>query len=58
MMYNSSITPFLLDHGNVAEFDTPYNLLQNPDSLFYKLCEQSNEFEYLKELAIKNHTKK
>ncbi|CAI2167258.1 20609_t:CDS:10 [Funneliformis geosporum] len=46
----------VLDHGNVAEFDTPYNLLQNPDSLFYKLCEQSNEFEYLKELATKKQT--
>ncbi|CAG8520388.1 12933_t:CDS:10 [Funneliformis mosseae] len=39
--------------GNVAEFDTPYNLLQNSNSLFYKLCEQSNEFEFLKELATK-----
>lgn len=49
---------FFLDEGNVVEFDTPYNLLQNPNSLFYKLCEQSNEFDYLKDLATKNHSPK
>ncbi|CAG8502871.1 1064_t:CDS:10 [Rhizophagus irregularis] len=48
----------VLDEGNVVEFDTPYNLLQNPNSLFYKLCEQSNEFDYLKDLATKNHSPK
>ncbi|RIA93900.1 ATP-binding cassette transporter 1 [Glomus cerebriforme] len=48
----------VLDEGNVSEFDTPYNLLQNPNGLFRKLCEQSNEFEYLKELATKKHNSK
>ncbi|GBC03741.1 hypothetical protein RclHR1_00530016 [Rhizophagus clarus] len=48
----------VLDDGNVVEFDTPYNLLQNSDSIFYKLCEQSNEFEYLKELASKKYNTK
>ena len=27
-------------NGQVAEFDTPSNLLKNKDSLFYALCEQ------------------
>lgn len=30
-----------LDQGRVKEFDTPSNLLQNPDSIFYSLCKQS-----------------
>ncbi|CAR25148.1 ATP-binding cassette glutathione S-conjugate transporter YCF1 [Lachancea thermotolerans CBS 6340] len=28
----------VLDSGKVAEFDTPDNLLKNPESLFYSLC--------------------
>ncbi|EDO17723.1 hypothetical protein Kpol_1033p28 [Vanderwaltozyma polyspora DSM 70294] len=31
----------VLDKGEVAEFDTPQNLLKNTESLFYSLCEQS-----------------
>lgn len=30
----------VLDKGSVAEFDTPENLLKNPDSLFYSLCKK------------------
>lgn len=30
----------VLDKGQVAEFDTPEKLLQNPDSLFYALCKK------------------
>lgn len=30
----------VLDKGKVAEFDTPQNLLNNPNSLFYSLCEE------------------
>lgn len=30
-----------LDQGQVKEFDTPSNLLQDPDSIFYSLCKQS-----------------
>ncbi|CAG8473230.1 8866_t:CDS:10 [Racocetra persica] len=43
----------VLDRGKVAEFDTPYNLLQNKNSVFRHLCEESNEFEYLMDLATK-----
>ncbi|CAG8452470.1 10619_t:CDS:10 [Ambispora leptoticha] len=45
----------VLEQGKVAEFDTPYKLLQNPDSLFRKLCEESNEYEFLMESATKKH---
>lgn len=30
----------VLDQGKVSEFDTPQNLLQNSESLFYGLCKQ------------------
>jgi ABC-type multidrug transport system fused ATPase/permease subunit len=35
----------VLDRGKVAEFDTPHNLLQNPDSLFFSLCKQGGHLE-------------
>lgn len=28
----------LLDKGRIAEFDTPANLLSNPNSIFYSMC--------------------
>lgn len=31
-----------LDHGQVSEFDTPANLLQKEDSIFYNLCKQGS----------------
>ena len=31
----------VLDQGEVKEFDSPANLLQNPQSLFYSLCEEA-----------------
>ncbi|KAI9506408.1 P-loop containing nucleoside triphosphate hydrolase protein [Coemansia spiralis] len=37
----------VLDKGKVAEFDTPYNLLQNKDGIFRSMCEKSGEYEYL-----------
>ncbi|CAG8447717.1 16451_t:CDS:10, partial [Dentiscutata heterogama] len=43
----------VLDQGKVAEFDTPYNLLQDKGSMFRHLCEESNEFEYLMDIASK-----
>ncbi|CAO3650101.1 unnamed protein product [Cunninghamella blakesleeana] len=37
----------VLHHGNLLELDSPMNLLNNPDSAFYKMCEKSGEFESL-----------
>ncbi|KAK5781076.1 ATP-binding cassette glutathione S-conjugate transporter YCF1 PWA37_001997 [Arxiozyma heterogenica] len=31
----------VLDHGRIAEFDTPENLLSRTDSLFYSLCSEA-----------------
>ncbi|CAG8480040.1 2241_t:CDS:10 [Ambispora gerdemannii] len=45
----------VLEQGKVAEFDTPYNLLQDPNSLFRSLCEESNEYDFLIENALKKH---
>ncbi|KIJ23785.1 hypothetical protein M422DRAFT_275570 [Sphaerobolus stellatus SS14] len=43
----------LLDEGRIVEFDTPANLLSNPDSRFYALCKATGktEFAVLKRLA-------
>ncbi|KAF0546388.1 P-loop containing nucleoside triphosphate hydrolase protein [Gigaspora margarita] len=45
----------VLDEGRVAEFDTPYNLIKNPDSTFRYLCEQTGEMEVLMETMRLNH---
>ncbi|CAG8498041.1 12020_t:CDS:10 [Acaulospora colombiana] len=45
----------VLDEGVIAEFDTPYRLINNPDSLFRYLCEQSGELESLTEMARLNN---
>ncbi|KAA8907557.1 P-loop containing nucleoside triphosphate hydrolase protein [Sphaerosporella brunnea] len=37
--------------GEVAEFDTPLNLLNNEDGIFHNLARKSNEFEELLALA-------
>jgi hypothetical protein len=42
---------YITDDGRIAEFDTPYNLINNTDSLFRHLCEQTGELETLMELA-------
>lgn len=31
----------VMDNGNIAEYDTPDNLLKNKDSLFYELYSKS-----------------
>ncbi|ORX95055.1 hypothetical protein K493DRAFT_329810 [Basidiobolus meristosporus CBS 931.73] len=38
-------------HGQLVEFDTPYNLIQQVDSMFYSMCRKSGEFELLREAA-------
>ncbi|KAJ2657626.1 hypothetical protein IWW48_004432 [Coemansia sp. RSA 1200] len=42
----------VLDDGRVAEFDTPYNLLQKEDGIFKSLCEESGEYEHMKDAAM------
>ncbi|KAJ2894628.1 hypothetical protein IWW38_002516 [Coemansia aciculifera] len=37
----------VLDKGKVAEFDTPWNLLQQESSIFRSMCEKSGEYEHL-----------
>ncbi|KAJ2088972.1 hypothetical protein IW138_003813 [Coemansia sp. RSA 986] len=37
----------VLDKGRIAEFDTPYNLLQNDNGIFKSMCEKSGEYEHL-----------
>ncbi|XP_074600432.1 multidrug resistance-associated protein 1-like [Brevipalpus obovatus] len=32
----------VLDHGQIAEFDTPENLLKNHDTIFYSLAKEAN----------------
>ncbi|CAG8496604.1 9578_t:CDS:10 [Ambispora gerdemannii] len=41
----------VLDNGEIIEFDTPYNLISNPDGLFRHLCEATGELESLMQLA-------
>lgn len=41
----------VLDHGNVIEFDTPWNLITKPDGLFKKMCLESGEFDLLFQMA-------
>ncbi|CAO3624021.1 unnamed protein product [Cunninghamella echinulata] len=37
----------VLDAGKVKEYDSPLNLISNPQSMFYKLCKNSGEFDQL-----------
>jgi len=39
----------VLDQGHIAEFDTPNNLLSNPQSIFYSLVKSSNASSEIKE---------
>lgn len=41
----------VMDAGEVKEFDHPYSLLLNKNSLLYSMCEQSGELESLIESA-------
>ncbi|CAI2173470.1 10812_t:CDS:10 [Funneliformis geosporum] len=45
----------VLNEGEIVEFDTPYRLINNMDSLFRNLCEQTGELESLMELARLNN---
>ncbi|KAJ7764128.1 hypothetical protein DFH07DRAFT_1059163 [Mycena maculata] len=41
----------VLDHGKVAEFDTPYTLIQKEDGLFRSMCLKSGSFGELEAAA-------
>ncbi|GBB99870.1 hypothetical protein RclHR1_03660017 [Rhizophagus clarus] len=43
----------VLDQGNIIEFDSPYNLISDPNSSFYKMCQNSGEFDILKASVLK-----
>jgi hypothetical protein len=34
-------------------FSSPHNLIMNPESLFHTLCQNSDEYDTLKSLALK-----
>jgi ABC-type multidrug transport system fused ATPase/permease subunit len=41
----------VLDHGEVKEFDTPYNLMTREGSIFQQMCMRSGEYEELLAIA-------
>ncbi|KAL9545898.1 hypothetical protein MBANPS3_006918 [Mucor bainieri] len=45
----------VLDHGEILEFASPLDLLQDENSAFYKMCRNSGEFDNLLELARAKH---
>ncbi|KAG0663039.1 Transporter of the ATP-binding cassette (ABC) [Maudiozyma exigua] len=48
----------VMDAGEVKEYDHPYSLLLNKNSLFYNMCEKSGELESLISLAKEAFVKK
>ncbi|KAG0179991.1 hypothetical protein DFQ29_001398 [Apophysomyces sp. BC1021] len=45
----------VLDQGEIKEFASPWELLQDRETLFYKMCQNSNEFGQLATLAKAKH---
>lgn len=45
----------MLGHGEVLEYDSPWNLLQNPESSFSDLCRKSGEESVLRRMAEAAH---
>ncbi|KAJ2617833.1 hypothetical protein EV177_000369 [Coemansia sp. RSA 1804] len=41
----------VLDNGRVAEYDTPYNLLQKEDGIFRSMCKESGEYAHMSGFA-------
>jgi ATP-binding cassette subfamily C (CFTR/MRP) protein 1 len=48
----------VMDAGRVAEFDTPYNLLTTPGTIFNQLCLQSDDRQKLLASATRAHQRK
>lgn len=47
----------VMDAGSAAEFDKPYNLLQNSDGIFYGMVKAlgRDDFERLSRVALEKH---
>ncbi|KAI8149056.1 P-loop containing nucleoside triphosphate hydrolase protein [Fennellomyces sp. T-0311] len=45
----------VLDQGQIVEFASPLELIRNADSVFYKMCRNSGEFDSLLALAKAKH---
>ncbi|CEG65978.1 hypothetical protein RMATCC62417_02643 [Rhizopus microsporus] len=45
----------VLDKGNIVEFDSPLKLINDPESVFHKMCRNSGELESLVTLAKSKH---
>ncbi|KAG0252846.1 hypothetical protein BG011_006711 [Mortierella polycephala] len=41
----------VMDHGQVVQFDTPWNLLREEGGIFRGMCKRSGEFDLLVEMA-------
>lgn len=41
----------VMDAGEIKEYDHPYNLLKNEQSIFYSMCRDSGDLQLLKQLA-------
>ncbi|CAN3376822.1 hypothetical protein DIURU_001603 [Diutina rugosa] len=48
----------VMDQGKVVEYENPYVLITNHNSLFYSMCENSGELDSLVKLAKEAYTKK
>lgn len=48
----------VMDAGKVVEYEDPYVLIANKESLFYSMCENSGELDILTKLAKESYVKK
>ena len=44
-----------MDHGVVAEYDTPLRLIQNEKSIFYNMCLRSGDLTAIYNIASSVH---
>ncbi len=47
----------VLSKGQVSEYASPFDLIQNQKGLFRDMCVESGEFEELVEIASRNELK-
>ncbi|KAK0557581.1 hypothetical protein OC846_000369 [Tilletia horrida] len=48
----------VMEYGHIKEYDTPYNLLQNKDGVFYSMVDRSGEGERLHAAAAEVNVRK